>query len=129
MTGSPTEWLFSYGALQQAEVQLATFGRLLEGRPDRLPGFRRTMVRITDPDVLAKSGKDMHPIVMVSGDPADQIEGMAFQVTPAELAQADLYEVSDYKRVAVTLASGLDAWVCRGLGLRHAVMLPNGATS
>ncbi len=69
------------------------------------------MVKITAPDVLAKSGKDMHPIVSASGDPDDQIEGMAFQVTSTELAQADLYEVSDYKRVAVTLKSGLAAWV------------------
>ena len=28
--------LFSYGTLQQAEVQLATFGRLLQGAPDAL---------------------------------------------------------------------------------------------
>ena len=28
-----------------------------------------------------------------------------------ELAAADRYEVADYKRVAVTLASGLTAWV------------------
>jgi hypothetical protein len=69
------------------------------------------MVRITDPDVLAKSGKDMHPIIAPSGDPSDEIAGTAFEVTPAELAQADLYEVSNYKRVAVTLRSGLQAWV------------------
>ena len=34
-----TIWLFSYGTLQQENVQLATFGRRLEGRPDRLPGY------------------------------------------------------------------------------------------
>lgn len=111
MTSAQTEWLFSYGTLQQEGVQLSTFGRLLEGRPDALPGFRQTMVRITDPDVLAKSGKDFHPIVAPSADPADAIEGTVFQVTAEELVQADLYEVDDYKRVAVTLKSGLHAWV------------------
>lgn len=105
------EWLFSYGTLQQEGVQLSTFGRLLTGRADALPGFAETWVRITDPDVLAKSGKDMHPIVAPSGDPADSVAGMVFQVTAAELAQADRYEVDDYKRVAITLASGLRAWV------------------
>ena len=111
MTQSPTEWLFSYGTLQQEGVQRSTFGRLLEGRPDALPGFRQTLVRITDPEVLAKSGKDFHPIVAPSADPADEIAGTAFQVSAEELAQADLYEVDDYKRVAVTLKSGLKAWV------------------
>src|ERR1700744_1290429 len=111
MTSAPTEWLFSYGTLQQEGVQLSTFGRLLEGRPDALPGFRQTMVRITDPDVLAKSGKEFHPIVTPSEDPADAIDGTVFQVSAEELAQADIYEVDDYKRVAVTLRSGLQAWV------------------
>ena len=111
MTDDASEWLFSYGTLQQENVQLSTFGRLLDGRADALPGFRRKMVRITDPGVLAKSGHDMHPIVAPSGDPADEIEGVVFQVTPAELGRADLYEVSDYRRVAVTLKSGLTAWV------------------
>jgi hypothetical protein len=35
---------------------------------------------------------------------------MVFQITPQELAAADEYEVSEYKRVAVTLKSGLTAW-------------------
>ncbi|BCQ64792.1 hypothetical protein PBOI14_65420 [Pseudomonas sp. Boi14] len=34
-----------------------------------------------------------------------------FCITPEELAAADSYEVSDYKRVSVTLASGIQAWV------------------
>jgi hypothetical protein len=111
MTQAQTEWLFSYGTLQQEGVQLSTFGRLLDGAPDALPGFRQTVVRITDPEVLAKSGKEFHPIVAPSADPVDEIEGTVFQVAVEELARADLYEVEDYKRVAVTLKSGLKAWV------------------
>jgi hypothetical protein len=103
--------LLSYGTLQQATVQIETFGRLLEGRADALPGYRREMVRIIDPEVIATSGSDQHPIVLESGDPADQVAGAVFEVTDAELAAADDYEVSDYKRVGVRLASGLDAWV------------------
>lgn len=34
-----------------------------------------------------------------------------FEITAAELAAADRYEVADYKRVEVTLSSGLKAWV------------------
>jgi len=103
--------LFSYGTLQQENVQLETFGRRLEGRPDALPGFRREMVRITDPAVIAASGADHHPIVRESGDPADAVAGTVFDVTEAEIAAADTYEVADYKRVAVTLRSRVEAWV------------------
>jgi hypothetical protein len=34
-----TELLFSYGTLRQRDVQLSTFGRLLDGRPDAIVGF------------------------------------------------------------------------------------------
>ena len=107
----PAVRLFSYGTLQQAGVQQATFGRLLEGEPDALPSYRTTLVEITDPEVLATSGEAFHPIVTASPDPADEVAGTAFEITEAELAAADAYEVSDYKRVAVRLKSGRDAWV------------------
>jgi gamma-glutamylcyclotransferase (GGCT)/AIG2-like uncharacterized protein YtfP len=102
--------LFSYGTLQLEKVQLETFGRLLKGAPDTLPGYARTQVRITNPEVIATSGAEFHPIVAPSADPADAVEGAVFEITAAELAAADAYEVSDYKRVAVRLGSGLEAW-------------------
>jgi gamma-glutamylcyclotransferase (GGCT)/AIG2-like uncharacterized protein YtfP len=102
--------LFSYGTLRQENVQLAQFGRLLKGAPDALPGWKREMVEITDPDVLAKSGARFHPIV-VAGEPTDEVAGMVFEIGEEELAAADRYEVADYKRIAVTLKSGRDAWV------------------
>ena len=95
--------LFSYGTLQQANVQLETFGRLLTGEPDALPGYRREMVRMT--------GADHHPIVLKSTDPADAVAGAVFEITDTELSAADEYEVDDYKRVAVRLRSGIEAWV------------------
>jgi gamma-glutamylcyclotransferase (GGCT)/AIG2-like uncharacterized protein YtfP len=104
------ELLFSYGTLQQEEVQRASFGRKLAGVRDALPGWRQELVEITDPEVLAKSGERFHPIVLPGGA-ADRVEGTAFEITPAELAAADRYEVADYKRVAVTLLSGRNAWV------------------
>lgn len=105
------ERLFSYGTLQQENVQLATFGRLLKGAPDALVGFKQKLVEITDPDVLAKSGKRFHPIVMRSDVDSDRIEGTVFEITVEELAAADRYEVDDYERIAVSLASGSGAWV------------------
>ncbi|GAA1286933.1 UDP-N-acetylmuramate--alanine ligase [Planotetraspora silvatica] len=103
--------LFSYGTLQDPAVQTANFGRLLEGRPDALPGYRTSIVEVTDPEVVAVSGVAWHPIVTATGDPADQVQGTVFDISASELAAADEYEVSDYTRIRVTLLSGLDAWV------------------
>ena len=103
--------LFSYGTLQLESVQLASFGRRLLGKPDAMPGFKKTFVEITDPDVLAKSGERFHPIVIPANDASETVEGTVFEITAAELAAADRYEVADYKRVEVTLSSGLKAWV------------------
>ncbi|MFG3052618.1 gamma-glutamylcyclotransferase family protein [Kitasatospora sp. NPDC048239] len=102
--------LFSYGTLQLPEVQLARFGRLLEGRPDALPGFRLTHVTITDPEVIAASGTDRHPLVVASTQDGDAVEGSVFAITDAELAAADDYEVDDYARTAVVLRTGAKAW-------------------
>jgi hypothetical protein len=106
-----TERLFSYGTLQLEAVQLATFGRKLTGTPDALPGFAREMLKIEDAAVVATSGQTHHPIVRFTGSAEDAVDGMVFEVTPEELRNADSYEVAAYKRVAVTLRSGKQAWV------------------
>jgi gamma-glutamylcyclotransferase (GGCT)/AIG2-like uncharacterized protein YtfP len=103
--------LFSYGTLQLQTVQVTTFHRLLEGHADTMPGFRTDMLEITDPEVLKTSGERFHPVVSPSDDPADEVAGMVFTITLKELKAADSYEVADYKRIEVTLKSGLKAWV------------------
>jgi hypothetical protein len=103
--------LFSYGTLRQEDVQIASFGRLLAGADDALPGYKQSLVEITDPEVVRKSGKKFHPIVAPSDDRSDCVPGKVFAITEAELAAADSYEVSDYRRIRVRLQSGLDAWV------------------
>jgi len=93
--------LFSYGTLQQDDVQLATFGRLLQGHHDELPGF-----------TLVPAGVMPHANVTFTGRPDHRVSGMVFEVTDAELAAADRYEAQDaYARRSVTLASGRQAWV------------------
>ncbi|GAA4183099.1 gamma-glutamylcyclotransferase [Streptosporangium oxazolinicum] len=104
-------YLFAYGTLRQREVQLSTFGRELDGRPDLLPGYTLATVEITDPGVVAVSGADRHPIVRATDDLSHTVEGTVFEITDAELAAADDYEVADYRRVLVRLASGVRAWV------------------
>lgn len=106
-----TENLFSYGTLRYENVQLTTFGRRLVGQEDALPGCTLKKVRITDPDVIAKSGEEVHTSIHFSGNAADKISGMVFKITPEELDQADKYEIAHYKRINVKLLSGLSAWV------------------
>jgi hypothetical protein len=97
--------------LRQPEVQLATYGRELEGSPDRLTGYRLADVLIDDPHVVTLSGKAVHTIARATGDSADRIDGMVFELTEAELAATDKYEVDAYGRVEVTLESGRAAFV------------------
>jgi len=77
-------WLFSYGTLQQEDVQLATFGRRLEGRADALLGYSTSLFEITDADVIATSGKTHHLMARPTGNPADEVVGAAFRIAPAE---------------------------------------------
>jgi gamma-glutamylcyclotransferase (GGCT)/AIG2-like uncharacterized protein YtfP len=103
--------LFSYGTLQQEDVQLATFGRRLTGAADALVGYRQSMVKIDDPEVVRTSGKTHHPIVAFTGKGEDRVPGALFEISDAELAHADAYEVGAYVRIEAQLASGLKAWV------------------
>ena len=104
--------LFSYGTLQQEGVQLSTFGRLLQGQSDELPGFERSLVRIEGVQAVATSGKTHHANVTFNGRNDSRVSGTVFEITDAELAAADQYEqLAAYKRIPVTLASGKQAWV------------------
>jgi gamma-glutamylcyclotransferase (GGCT)/AIG2-like uncharacterized protein YtfP len=103
--------LFAYGTLQDRAVQMANFGRGLDGRRDSLSGYALLTIEISDPNVVALSGKTHHQIAQCSANPVDEVSGTVYTITAAELAAADRYEVSDYTRVLVTLKSGAQAWV------------------
>ncbi len=107
-------YLFSYGTLQLPAVQRETFGQEIAGERDILVGFAKTMVEITDPDVLALSGERFHPIVTRTDNQDDRVDGTVLALSYEQIAQADAYEVDDYERTAVTLASGRTAWLYIG---------------
>jgi hypothetical protein len=117
-TPTATESLFSYGTLQLESVQLATFGRKLEGASDVLPRFEKALFKIEDPKVVETSGKTHHPMAKFTGRSADAVAGTVFQITKEELENADRYEVDAYRRIAATLGSGVRAWVY--VSARHA---------
>jgi gamma-glutamylcyclotransferase (GGCT)/AIG2-like uncharacterized protein YtfP len=102
MTVTRPVLLFSYGTLQTKDVQVATFGRELTGREDSLPGYVRT---------ITESGE----VLYFNIKPAEEaVSGTLFEITEAELAAADKYEKErHYRRILVTLRSGVQAWVYR----------------
>ena len=102
--------LFSYGTLQQADVQIELFGRRLDGEADALTGFVVGTLTITDEAVVALSGEETH-LVLRRGASGDRIAGVALAVTDAELIAADAYETDDYRRITVRLESGREAFV------------------
>jgi hypothetical protein len=108
---SEMENLFTYGTLQLEEVQLSTFGRKLEGKPDALVGYRLVMIEIQDEDFVVKSGTADHRNLQFTGDSSDLVEGIVFAVTMEELEQSDAYEPEGYERVLVQCRSGLSAWI------------------
>lgn len=104
--------LFSYGTLQLPEIQLATFGRHLVGHKDRLVGYEPSLVEIPDPAIVERLQKTHHNNVVRSADASSSVEGTAFEVTDAELEQADIYEAEfNYIRVLAPLATGRQTWV------------------
>ena len=103
--------LFSYGTLQQKNVQMANFGRELSGSKDILQGYIVAEVEITDERVLRESGKAFHPILRFTGNAQDEVAGTVFELTEAELAQADDYEVDAYVRSSARLKSGTECWI------------------
>jgi hypothetical protein len=104
-------FLFSYGTRPQEAVQLATFGRVLEGHRDELVGFEQSVRKVEDLAFVATSGKAHHAIVKFNGLRESRVPGMAFEVTESELVKADEYEPAGYRRVLARLASGKQAWV------------------
>ena len=112
-----TENLFSYGTLQSEAVQLATFGRRLEGKADTLIGYSLTMIPIEDSNAVLISSDTHYRNIRLTGITSDLVEGTVFTLTRKELEQADEYEkTADYKRVLEQLKSGKNAWVYLNIG-------------
>ena len=104
-------YLFSYGTLQLESVQLEIFGVKLAGEKDTLCAYIIEDMRILDAKVIAASGEDIHPILKYTGHEQDRVSGMVLEINDQQLAQADSYEVKDYKRKKARLCSGKEAWI------------------
>lgn len=99
-----TEYLFTYGTLQDEMIQAVVFSRRLSGNPDILPGFRISKNKVAG----------AYPVIEESSDPADQVNGIVYLVTNKELIKTDSYEGVAYRRTKVILDSGKESWVYLG---------------
>lgn len=106
-----TEFIFSYGTLQEPQVQEAIFGTTISGKTDAVTGFRLTQVEISDDEVVRVSGQTHHPMLVSSDNHTDAIPGMIYPLSAEQLARADEYEGAHYKRIEVNLVSGRKAWM------------------
>lgn len=99
-----TEFLFTYGTLQDEMIQAIVFSRRLSGTPDILKGYR-----ISDNKVAGA-----YPVIKKTGRPEDSVEGVLYMITNKELLKTDEYEGVAYKRIKVQLQSGKKCWVYLG---------------
>lgn len=95
------DYLFTYGTLQDLQVQHYIFGRVLNGKTDFLSGFKR----------LENVVYERYSLVVQTNDLKNRVEGKVYEVTTLELQKADVYETSAYKRKKVKLESGIEAWL------------------
>lgn len=94
------EYLFTYGTLQEDEIQRILFKRKLKGNKEALVGF------ILSPNKVY----GRYPTISRTNDTMDVVEGMAYKISALELERVDVYEGEGYERHKVVLASGKTAW-------------------
>ncbi len=68
-------------------------------------------IEIKDEVFLAKGEAKLQQTLVLSQNNNDVIKGTVFEITKEELKVADKYEPENYKRVAVVLQSGKEAWI------------------
>ncbi|MEO9510883.1 MAG: gamma-glutamylcyclotransferase family protein [Flavobacteriaceae bacterium] len=96
------EYLFTYGTLQDLQLQQAIFGHLLlRGKTDFLAGFQR----------LENAVYGRYPLVMQTNNAKHKVKGKVYEVSLLDLQKADAYETSAYQRKKMKLESGLEAWL------------------
>ena len=74
-------------------------------------GYIIAEVQIVNEAVIAKSGRDFHPIAKFTGLRHNRIPGTVYEVSKEELNHADRYEVEFYQRILTILESGKSSWV------------------
>lgn len=101
MRPSATHLVFTYGTLQDEEIQLGVFSRLLSGTQDTLSKYK----------IATQKVANQYPTLEHTKNEQDKITGKIYTLSPEELKKADAYEGAAYERIEITLVSGKKAWV------------------
>jgi gamma-glutamylcyclotransferase (GGCT)/AIG2-like uncharacterized protein YtfP len=94
------ERLFVYGSLREPAVQMRIIGRTIEGTPDVLEGYTHKWVQFPEGE-----------FPMIVPEPGSEVDGLILDVTADEMPLLDCYETDAYRRIRVTLKSGIETWV------------------
>lgn len=97
-------YLFTYGSLQDEQIQTALFERKLKGKPDTLLGY----------EIAKEKLAGIYPVIFKSPSTISGLSGMVYELNKTDLEKADEYEGEDYQRIEVVLNSGTKAWVYVG---------------
>lgn len=98
---SATQYLFTYGTLQDEAVQWEHFERKLVGVQDALPYYKIAVEKVAN----------AYPNVIYTGNKEDSVSGIIYLLTNTEIVKADAYEGQAYHRIEVELASERKAWL------------------
>ena len=99
-----TEFIFTYGTLQDEMIQAAVYSRRLEGSYDVLKGYKISHEKVAG----------AYPVIVETGKPEDTVDGVVYMITNKELLKTDAYEGVAYRRTKVVLESGKSCWVYLG---------------
>ncbi len=105
------QYLFSYGTLQNEDVQRDVLGKVLPGQADRLPFYDQSVLEVVNGGRAEASGTARYLLAHYSGRHTDVLQGTAYPVTAADLRRTDKFQGPAYKRIASVLGSGVCAWV------------------
>lgn len=94
------ERVFSYGTLMLPNIQKDLFGKFIVGKSDILHGYVKRYIIIEG---------ETYPCIMP--EKGSQVEGFVIELSKDELLKIDKYEGEEYKRVKLSLGSGIETWV------------------
>ncbi|CZG06821.1 Uncharacterised protein [Legionella pneumophila] len=74
MSKTYTEKLFSYGTLRYEKVQIANFGRKMQGQEDVLQGFKLTTIEIKTQPLLRQVAIIFIPLFLIRTIPQTKFQ-------------------------------------------------------
>ncbi|GGF66716.1 gamma-glutamylcyclotransferase family protein [Wenyingzhuangia marina] len=103
--------LFTYGTLKLEKVQTEIFGKVLQGKDDIVKGYKLGIFHFVNPEAIAISEKDCHPLATPSENPNDEISGTIYEINEEEIKTKEICITDDCERVQVITDSGTICWM------------------